>query len=455
MKDSLPTTMFPPKTKLDSTLRFNVIILCLCGLLYGLLRLTQVLYDVFAIIGGALLLTYLLLGPVNTVEGMIRKLVRSIQERFQFKAPLKVSKILNLKIFEPIAHHINIRVISALTVYLCFFLVLSTTTLRILPILSTQVKEFSTDLPSYLSQMNDTLMSLSNSPGARMILENIETSPDVPAPKEPAEAVPPNPYETEPLETGPNSAETGAKTGGTEATAPGATHAEIISKNAIGQIVLYFQKFGPKAVHNLVEVATTTLEGMIYLIATLVIIFYLLLDGQKLKNGFIEFIPANMRDKANHFLESTHTILYTFIKGQIVLGFLAGFYMWLIFSLYGVKYAGFLGSFFGIASIVPVVGPWIGLLPGILVVLFSPEPGDLMGVVTLAGCFYLIKEYWLSRMVLGNVLEIHPVVFILAFLTCVKLAGPVGILLSFPVAALICVSIQYFQKDNSQIIQSE
>jgi predicted PurR-regulated permease PerM len=148
------------------------------------------------------------------------------------------------------------------------------------------------------------------------------------------------------------------------------------------------------------------------------------------------------------FLLHTHEMLFHFIKGQIVLSLLAGGYMWLVYSLFGLKYAGFLAAFFGLASILPMVGPWVGIAPAILVLVFSNHQSDMTAVLLLAASYYLLKEFWLNRLITGNKVPIHPVIFLLSFLTCIKMTGGMGILLSFPVASLLYAFIRFAQENS-------
>jgi predicted PurR-regulated permease PerM len=219
---------------------------------------------------------------------------------------------------------------------------------------------------------------------------------------------------------------------------------ERTQKSALGQLLGFVQKYATRALDNILEMAITTLEGMIYVITTVVIVFYLLLDGRRLKDGLAEMLPDRIRDHTLHFLESTHRIFYHFIKGQVVLAFLAGIYMYTVYEIYGFKYAGLLGFLFGAASVLPVVGPWVGLLPALLVVMLGSDPTDMIGILMLAGVYYILKEYWLTRKIMGDNLEIHPVVVILAFLASIRIAGLPGVLLAFPLASLLCASFQYF-----------
>lgn len=413
--------------KLMDVFKMNLTVLLSLCLLFLILKVTHWFYDVFAILGGALLLTYLLLGPVNTVDEVFQGLAQKIRIPW----PVWVER----HILHPLSHHLSLRVFAVLVVYLSFGMVITLGTSRLIPVLSRDLGEFTQDLPIYLNQLDTHLEKYTKTPEGKLFLEKINHEKINAHPK--TSHASPNLVWTQDEEAD----ETLLKP------------SEVISKNAIGQIVMYFQKSGPKAFHDLMEVATTTMEGLIYLIATLVIIFYLLLDGHKLKQNWVNFLPASVSPTMDAFLMHTHDMLFHFLKGQIVLSLLAGGYMWLVYSFFGLKYAGFLAAFFGLASILPMVGPWVGIAPAILVLVFSNHQSDMTAVLLLAASFYLLKEFWLNRLITGSKVHIHPVIFLLSFLTCIKMTGPVGILLSFPLASLLYALIRFAQ-DNSRTLNA-
>jgi predicted PurR-regulated permease PerM len=436
------------KPQLETSIKINVILLCVFASVFALISLIGFLQDIFAMFGASLMVTYLLLGAVNTVEGGIKKLThRSV---FPFlrqdnplpeeKAPVWMKVLKHIPLFNP-------RLLATLLVFAGFLMIIILAGIRVMPPLSEQVRGFAQDLPEYLSQLDDQVNQMTRHLAPQIMQEAQQASAETFK----RITLPDLPVEVAPVPQEPSQASSEPKPSPTPGEKSDKPTSKRLSKQAMSQLVSNVQQDVPKALHNLLEVATTTVEGILYTVATLVITFFLLLDGRRLKRGFVELLPLSFQNTASRFLVSTHTILYTFIKGQVVLGFLAGAYMYFVFSLFEVKYAGFLGLFFGLASILPVVGPWVGLLPGVLVVLFSTNRLDAATILMAAGSFYVLKEYWISRKLVGTVLEIHPVMVILTFWVCVKVGGWQGVFLAFPLASLICVAIQFCQGSSGSI----
>jgi predicted PurR-regulated permease PerM len=113
--------------------------------------------------------------------------------------------------------------------------------------------------------------------------------------------------------------------------------------------------------------------------------------------------------------------------------------MYAALLMLGVKYALLLGVILGGVSILPVIGPWLGLLPIIAVVEMGGNPIHVLPVLLVAGCFYLIKAYWLWPKLVSRKFDLHPILFILTFLMCTKIMGFSGIFLSFPLASVVGV----------------
>jgi len=119
-------------------------------------------------------------------------------------------------------------------------------------------------------------------------------------------------------------------------------------------------------------------------------------------------------------------------------------YVILINTMFGIPYAVFLGTFFAVAQILPVVGPWVGLIPWLLV-LHLVAPVKILLALGCIGVFQLIKDIWLGPKVMGHVMELHPVIVIISLLVCAKAMGVVGFVFAIPLASMVNVTIRFLQ----------
>jgi predicted PurR-regulated permease PerM len=388
--------LFSPLTRL------NLFVLCLVFLAYVGISLTELLPAIIAMLAASLILTYLLLTPVQLLEAFLSSLFSKHK-----KIPVGMSRILAITL-----------------VYLSGLALFALIILQIATPLSIQMKDFAKDIPQHLNKAN-----MDNRNNGNLI------KPQQTADKSMvASAV---------VLTAPGHHAGLAVSGAPlrQATAQ-SSKARILSgtRTLVTQkFTGIFKNYAAKLGRYVLDVGTTALSSMIYILTTLVLTFYLLLDGKTLQQGLINLMPNRHEAAAKQFLTRLHRQFYTVVKGQVLMSFLSGSLMYAALLMLGVKYALLLGVILGGVSILPVIGPWLGLLPIIAVVEMGGNPIHVLPVLLVAGCFYLIKAYWLWPKLVSRKFDLHPILFILTFLMCTKIMGFSGIFLSFPLASVVGV----------------
>jgi predicted PurR-regulated permease PerM len=189
---------------------------------------------------------------------------------------------------------------------------------------------------------------------------------------------------------------------------------------------------------HLLDVLSHSLLGLLHGLLGLVGVFYLLLDGQSLFAGFVALLPKHWQPQAEQLGKTLHSKLSLLLQEQVGMALLAGFFLFGLYSVFGLKYALFLAICFGIGSVLPVVGPWVGLLPGLVVAALGPQPLWIIPLLVCTALFYLAKEFWLTP---RHALETHPLVVIAAFLLGFQLLGIWGVFWTFPLACLFQVLV--------------
>jgi predicted PurR-regulated permease PerM len=178
------------------------------------------------------------------------------------------------------------------------------------------------------------------------------------------------------------------------------------------------------------------------LVTLLVFVFYSLMDGEALVKTTVNRFPSAHQPLLSSLVNQLHCINMAFIKGQVLLGALTGVYMFIIYSVFGVKYALLLSIWFAVAELLPVIGTVIGLIPGLLLITLQ---GDFAVLAYVYGCSYVfqtIKDNILQPHVVGNALGLHPILIILSLLLGAKVAGLVGVVIALPVGALFVFLIK-------------
>jgi hypothetical protein len=105
----------------------------------------------------------------------------------------------------------------------------------------------------------------------------------------------------------------------------------------------------------------------------------------------------------------------------------------------------FFGVFYGLAELIPYVGPIIGAAPPVLVALFN-DPITALWVVLLFVALQQLEGHFVAPQVFRISLRINPIIVILSLLLGFQIYGIAGALLALPVAAVIRETVVYLRR---------
>ncbi|BAZ67173.1 MAG: AI-2E family transporter [Pelatocladus maniniholoensis HA4357-MV3] len=190
-------------------------------------------------------------------------------------------------------------------------------------------------------------------------------------------------------------------------------------------------------------IAQNIFSSVFTLIFLAVISLYMLIDGEKVWFYSLQLIPAQSRDR---FATTFQRSFLGFLLGQLLLILFLSIASFLVFLVLGVNYALFLALIIGILDAIPGIGATLGVLTITLLVLASQ--GWTVAVKVVIACIILqqIQDNFISPKVMGNTLEISPVLLFLALFIGERVAGLLGIFLSIPIAGMIAAWLRSEEK---------
>ncbi|MBW4526236.1 MAG: AI-2E family transporter [Phormidium tanganyikae FI6-MK23] len=171
----------------------------------------------------------------------------------------------------------------------------------------------------------------------------------------------------------------------------------------------------------------------------IVISLYMLIDGEKLWRMFLKLIPIRSRDR---FARTFQKSFLGFIRGQLLLMlFLSGTTL-LIYPLLGVNYVLVLAIIIGLIDAIPGIGATLGVLL-VTFLVFASQGGEVALKVFIVSIVLMqIQDNYIHPKVMGNALELNPVLLFLALFVGQQIAGLLGVFLSIPIAGMIALWIQ-------------
>lgn len=177
-----------------------------------------------------------------------------------------------------------------------------------------------------------------------------------------------------------------------------------------------------------------------------VISLYMLIDGDKLWQSFLKLLPVASRDR---FAQTFRQSFLGFIRGQLLLMLFLSVSSFFIFTLLGVNYSLVFALIVGIIDAIPGIGATLGVLIVTLLVLTSQ--GMAIAVKVVIACIVLqqIQDNIVRPKVMGNALELNPVILFLSLFIGERVAGLLGVFLSIPIAGMIAIWMRSIKEETT------
>jgi predicted PurR-regulated permease PerM len=187
----------------------------------------------------------------------------------------------------------------------------------------------------------------------------------------------------------------------------------------------------------------SVVEGAVVLLITV----YFLLFSEELRGATADAFPPRVRPYVSQWQDDVNRILGGFVRGQAVLALVLGAAAAVVCGVLGLRFWLLVGAFVVIASLIPVLGAYIGAIPAIISALLTPAHGFLTSGVRVTAVvilFILINEYGskvLYPRLVGKALGLHELLVLFVLLAGFEVGGIVGVLFAAPLTALATVTV--------------
>lgn len=174
-----------------------------------------------------------------------------------------------------------------------------------------------------------------------------------------------------------------------------------------------------------------------------IIAFYLLVDLPRLRTVAESLVPARARDEVLLVATRLNRAIGGFFRGQLVVALIIGVLVSTGLALVDLPFWLLVGMVAGFANIVPLIGPWVGAVPGVIIALTTRDVGTAVWVVAIMAAAQQIDNHFISPIVMQRVVKLHPAAVMLALLTGGTLGGFFGLLIAVPTAAVLKILISH------------
>ncbi len=180
-------------------------------------------------------------------------------------------------------------------------------------------------------------------------------------------------------------------------------------------------------------------------VVTPVVAFYMLLDWDRMVARIDSWVPRSQIHTVRQIAREMDAAVAGFIRGQGTLCLVLGTYYAIGLTLTGLNFGLLIGFFAGLISFIPYIGSFVGLALAIGVALVQFWPDWIM-ICVVAAVFFtgqFLEGNVLQPKLVGSSVGLHPVWLMFALFAFGSLFGFTGMLVAVPAAAAVGVLVRF------------
>ncbi len=169
-----------------------------------------------------------------------------------------------------------------------------------------------------------------------------------------------------------------------------------------------------------------------------IIAFFFSIEGTEIKKRFASLLPNRYFEMVLMIIHETNNQIGGYIRGQfydcLIIGILASIGL----SILGVKGAIVIGLFAGAANAIPYLGPVVGAIPAIVILLIDPTSTSSWWTVPIVFLIVnILDNSIVYPMTIGKSLSLHPLIVILGILFGGSAFGIIGMIVAVPLIGIV------------------
>ena len=205
------------------------------------------------------------------------------------------------------------------------------------------------------------------------------------------------------------------------------------------------QYINPEKIAEYVKGALGVASGIFDVFVTIIVSIYILLQRTQIieffKNVTIAIFGEKNCNKISKYVHNSNQIFFKFISGQLIDGVVVGILVTIAMSIIGVKYSILLGFMIGLFNIIPYFGAIVAVGLSILITLITGGLSKAFWMALVVIILQQIDSNIINPKIIGDSLEISPLLVIVAVTIGGAYFGVIGMFLAVPVVAVLKIII--------------
>lgn len=175
---------------------------------------------------------------------------------------------------------------------------------------------------------------------------------------------------------------------------------------------------------------------------------FILLDYERIADGWIKLIPGRYRPFVQGLAEDVEYSMNRYFRGQSLIALCVGVLLAIGFKIIDFPLAVILGLFIGFLNLIPYMQA-IGIIPMVLLALLkAAETGEnfwiIFGLAVLVLCIVqVIQDLYLTPRIMGKAMGLNPAIILLSLSIWGTLLGFIGLIIALPLTTLF---LSYYKR---------
>lgn len=200
----------------------------------------------------------------------------------------------------------------------------------------------------------------------------------------------------------------------------------------------------------LLGLAGSALGGLASLIVILVYIAFIFVEARGFPAKLAALSGADRHSELAETIDRIRAEIETYIGVKCVVGAAQAVPTFAVLWAFGVDGAAFWSVLIFVFSFVPTIGSLIGIVfPTLVAIAQFAEPGPVLGVLALLAVIQLGGSNWLEPVLMGDTLNLSPLVILVAIFAGGAIWGITGALVAVPALSVATIVFSRFESTRA------
>ena len=225
-------------------------------------------------------------------------------------------------------------------------------------------------------------------------------------------------------------------------------NAEQLQKSfSLNDITTFLEERIPQ-LFSIVSSSIGALIGFVCSLISVVYLFFILKDYERMSNGILRLIPKNKRHFIIGIFRDVKDGMNKYFRGQSLIALLVGIMFSIGFAIIDFPLAIPLGLFIGALNLVPYLQV-VGFIPTIILAILKSHDTSgnfwliMLGALSVFAIVQAIQDWILVPRIMGKMTGLNAAVILLSLSIWGTLLGFIGLIIALPLTTLI---LSYYKR---------